>query len=478
MFFDTPVYTVFLTLVVLLYWRLGWRSQNRMLLAASYLFYGWWDVRFLGLIAASTVVDYYCARVIASSQDQGRRRLLLTISLVVNLGFLAAFKYFNFFVDSFATVLASLGVDNVPVTTLQILLPPGISFYTFQEVAYIVDVYHRKLEPADSLIEYALFISLFPHLIAGPIQRPSHLLPQVQAPRTFDQSQFFNGLLLILSGLFRKAVIADNCALVADAAFSGRLRPPNVATTMLGSYAFAWQIYGDFSGYSDIARGSAQLLGFHFMVNFRQPYLATSLQDFWRRWHISLSTWLRDYLYIPLGGNRYGEAMTYRNLMLTMLLGGLWHGANWTFVVWGGIHGAGLAGERALGKVRTTNSEVRRGRAGSLFDWRTWAARIVIFHLVCLAWIFFRAESVDAAFAMLGGLGTWRWAPEYGVALRFLALFALPLFVMDLVNESRGEEYAFERAADTRRVAVGLAMMAVVAVFAANQLNAFIYFRF
>jgi alginate O-acetyltransferase complex protein AlgI len=336
-------------------------------------------------------------------------------------------------------------------------------------------VYHRKLEPADSLLEYALFISLFPHLIAGPIQRPSHLLPQVQAPRTFDQSTFFNGLLLILSGLFRKAVIADNCALVADAVFSGRLGPPNLATTMLGTYAFAWQIYGDFSGYSDIARGSAQLLGFHFMVNFRQPYLATSLQDFWRRWHISLSTWLRDYLYIPLGGNRYGEVMTYRNLMLTMVLGGLWHGANWTFVVWGGIHGAGLGAERALGEVRTANSEVRHR---TLFAWRPWVARIVVFHLVCLAWIFFRAESVHAAFAMLGGLGTWKWEPEYGVALRFLALFALPLFVMDLVNESRGEEYVFESAADTRRVAVGIAMMAVVAVFAANQLNAFIYFRF
>lgn len=465
MFFDTPVYAVFLALVVLAYWRLGWRSQNRMLLAASYLFYGWWDVRFLGLIAASTVVDYYCARFIAASQDATRRRLLLTLSLVVNLGFLAAFKYFDFFVDSFVGVLSVLGIHDVPVTTLHILLPPGISFYTFQEVAYIVDVYHRKLEPSDSLIEYALFISLFPHLIAGPIQRPSHLLPQVQAPRTFDQSQFFNGLLLILSGLFRKAVIADNCALVADAVFSGRLGPPNLATTMLGTYAFAWQIYGDFSGYSDIARGSAQLLGFHFMVNFRQPYLATSLQDFWRRWHISLSTWLRDYLYIPLGGNRDGEAMTYRNLMLTMLLGGLWHGANWTFVVWGGIHGAWLAGERALGER-------------SLLAVRPWIARIVIFHLVCLAWIFFRAESVDAAFAMLGGLGTLKWAPEYGVALRFLALFAMPLFLMDLVNESRGEEYVFEGAADTRRVALGIAMMAMVAVFAANQLNAFIYFRF
>jgi D-alanyl-lipoteichoic acid acyltransferase DltB (MBOAT superfamily) len=483
MFFDTPIYALFLALVVLIYWRIGWRSQNRMLLAASYIFYGWWDVRFLGLIAASTVVDYYCARAIAASDDTARRRLLLTVSLVVNLGFLAAFKYFNFFVDSFAVVLESLGFHHVPVSTLHILLPPGISFYTFQEVAYIVDVYHRKLEPSRSLVEYALFISLFPHLIAGPIQRPSHLLPQVQAPRVFDQARFFNGLMLILSGLFRKAVIADNCALVADAVFSGRLGPPNLATTMIGTYAFAWQIYGDFSGYSDIARGSAQLLGFHFMVNFRQPYLATSLQDFWRRWHISLSTWLRDYLYIPLGGNRQGEAMTYRNLLLTMVLGGLWHGANWTFVVWGAIHGVGLAIERGVtgllaGARRTARVVVAEPTTDAPFALRPWMARIVVFHLVCLAWIFFRAESVHAAFAMLGGLRHVAWAPEYGVALRFLAIFTIPLFVVDLINESRGEEYVFETAVDTRRVAVGIAMMAIVAVFAANQLNAFIYFRF
>ena len=294
MFFDTPIYIIFLTTVVFAYWRLGWRRQNLLLLIASYVFYGWWDPRFLALIALSTGVDFYCAHAIARSSAPDRRRLLLAVSLVINLGFLGVFKYFNFFMDSFAVTLQTLGFHQTPVAVLRILLPPGISFYTFQEVAYIVDVYQRKLEPADSLVDYALFISLFPHLIAGPIQRPGHLLPQVQAPRRFDQERFFHGLLLVLSGLFRKAVIADNCALLADAAFSGRLGPPNLAVVLIGTYAFAWQIYGDFSGYSDIARGSAQLLGFHFMVNFRQPYLATSLQDFWRRWHISLSTWLRD----------------------------------------------------------------------------------------------------------------------------------------------------------------------------------------
>src|SRR5258705_3654310 len=208
--------------------------------------------------------------------------------------------------DSFASTVETLGFHQTPVAVLRILLPPGISFYTFQEVAYIVDVYQRKLEPAESFVDYALFISLFPHLIAGPIQRPGHLLPQVQRERTFDADRFFDGILMILSGLVRKCVVADNCALLANAAFGGQLGPPNLCVVLIGTYAFAWQVYGDFSGYSDIARGSAQLLGFHFMVNFRQPFLSRRLQDFWRRWHISLSTWLRDYLYIPLGGSAGG----------------------------------------------------------------------------------------------------------------------------------------------------------------------------
>jgi alginate O-acetyltransferase complex protein AlgI len=450
------------------------RQQNVFLLAASYLFYGWWDVRFLGLIAVSTLVDFYCARAIARCEATGRRRALLTLSLVINLGFLATFKYFNFFVDSFAAALQAFGFHQTPVAVLRILLPPGISFYTFQEVAYIVDVYNRRLEPAESLVDYALFISLFPHLIAGPIQRPSHLLPQVQSPRTFDDERFFSGLLLILSGLVRKTVVADNCALLADAAFSGRMGPPTLPVAAIGTYAFAWQIYGDFSGYSDIARGSAQLLGFHFMVNFRQPYLATSLQDFWRRWHISLSTWLRDYLYIPLGGNRGGEGRTYRNLLLTMVLGGLWHGANWTYVVWGSIHGAGLSMERAWERWFAEPERT----FSSLLSVRAWTSRIIVFHLVCAAWIFFRAPSLHDAAALLRGIASWRWVPEYGIAIRFLAAFSVPLFLVDLLNESRGEEYLGETAPASPRVAVGLTMMLVVTLLAANQLNAFIYFRF
>lgn len=464
MLFDTPVYFLFLAIVVVSYWRLSRRGQNVLLLGASYFFYGWWDWRFLGLILLSTVVDYFCARVIDRSDRPSRRRAALLISIALNLGFLGYFKYCNFFVDSFAALTDALGLP-VAKTTLQILLPPGISFYTFQSIAYIVDVYHRRLQPADSLVDYALFISLFPHLIAGPIQRPSHLLPQVQATRAFDTERFYDGLQLIAMGLFRKVVIADNCALLADAAFSGRLGEPNLAVVAIGAYAFAWQIYGDFSGYSDIARGSAQLLGFHFMVNFRQPYLATSLQDFWRRWHISLSTWLRDYLYIPLGGSRYGAARTYRNLLVTMLLGGLWHGANWTFVIWGGIHGLGLSIERGARQVTHGVTSV-------------WISRVLVFHLVCLSWVFFRAPSVQDAFALLAGLGRIEWLPEYGTASMFLAAFAIPMFLVDLVNERRGEEYLFMRRSATTRAAVAMSLALVAVVFAGSSANAFIYFQF
>src|ERR1700733_10805068 len=316
MLFDTPVYFVFLALVVLAYWRLKWRAQNVLLLAASYFFYGWWDWRFLLLMLGSTAIDYTIARAIEDTSNPGKRRALLIASLVVNFAILGFFKYFNFFLDSTALALDAVGIHNVPRSFLAIGLPPGISFYTFQEVAYSVDVYAGRIKASRRFVNYGLFISLFPHLIAGPIQRPSHLLPQVQKPRRFGYQPFFDGLMLILSGLFRKCVIADHCALLANQAFAGHLGH-NCVSLLIGVYAFAWQIYGDFSGYSDIARGSAQLLGFHFMINFRQPYFASSLQDFWRRWHISLSTWLRDYLYIPLGGNRKGVTRTYINLLLT-----------------------------------------------------------------------------------------------------------------------------------------------------------------
>jgi alginate O-acetyltransferase complex protein AlgI len=469
MYFDSTVYIVFLALVVLLYWRLRLRAQNLFLLGASYFFYGWWDWRFLLLMGASTIVDFFVGRGLERTADPARRRALLTLSLLLNFGCLGFFKYFGFFVDSFEHVVAALGLHGVPHRVWSIVLPPAISFYTFQEVAYIVDVYKKKLRAADSLVDYALFVSLFPHLIAGPIQRPSHLLPQVQQPRTWEADKAFDGLLLILEGLFRKVVIADNCALIANAALSGTFGGPNLATVALGTYAFAWQIYGDFSGYSSIARGSAQLLGFHFMVNFRQPYFAQSLQDFWRRWHISLSTWLRDYLYIPLGGNRKGRLRTYANLMTTMLLGGLWHGANWTFVIWGAIHGAGLALERLL-----IGGDARDSRRVLV----VWLRRFVIFNVVCLAWIFFREPSLHGALGQLSGLAQLQWQPVYGVALVFLSVFAGMLLLLDLQLEAAGTEYLFADRGFGVRVAVGLLLCALITLLGANQANAFIYFRF
>ncbi len=468
MLFDTPVYILFVGLVVLVYWRLGFRGQNRFLLLASYLFYGWWDWRFLLLMLASTCIDYWIAVHIEDAENPARKRSLLWLSLVINFSILGFFKYCNFFIDSFSVPAHFFGIE-LTKGFLQIVLPPGISFYTFQEVAYIVDVYHGKLPASRSFGQYSLFISFFPHLIAGPIQRPSHLLPQVQNPRRFDPNKVFDGIMLIVEGLVRKCVIADNCALIANAAFGGALGKPSLLVTLLGMYAFAWQIYGDFSGYSSIARGSAQLMGFHFMVNFRQPYLAESLQDFWRRWHISLSSWLRDYLYIPLGGNRHGSLKTYRNLMATMLLGGLWHGANWTYVAWGGIHGGGLAAERLLGVEHKPATSSAAG---------VWIRRIFIFHLVSLAWIFFRARSFAQVSEMLGALGTWDWTDKYLVSIKFLIMFSVPLFLIDLWLERTGDEYLFQSAALAKRLTFATAGALVVAFYGANQANAFIYFQF
>jgi alginate O-acetyltransferase complex protein AlgI len=420
------------------------------------------------LMMGSTLVDYFVALRIDSAPTPAKRRAWLVFSVALNFSLLGVFKYFNFFIDSFVRAAGLFGFHDLPVGLLNIILPPGISFYTFQEVAYIVDVYHGRLKPSKNLIDYALFISLFPHLIAGPIQRPSHLLPQTQRPRVFNGDTFLGGCFLMISGLFRKVVIADNCALLANAAFDGKLGN-GVIGHLIGVYAFAWQIYGDFSGYSDFARGSAQLLGFHFMVNFRQPYLATSLQDFWRRWHISLSTWLRDYLYIPLGGNRKGTLRTYGNLMTTMLLGGLWHGANWTFVVWGGIHGTGLSVERLiLGK--------RLEEEGPFLI--KWIRRIIIFHVVCLSWIFFRAKSIGDAFAYIRGFANFGWSPEYASALMFLAILIFGIALIDQRLELTGEEYVFQQRPEFQRVGLAFAMLVLALLFSATESNQFIYFQF
>ena len=468
MLFDTPVFFVFLLAVVACYWTLGRKEQNCFLLLASYFFYGWWDWRFLFLMAGSTLVDFVIARRIGASKNPKLRKSLLITSLLLNFGFLAYFKYLNFFLDSFSRLVSLSGAHDLPLTVVRVILPPAISFYTFQEVAYIVDVYKGKIGPADSLLDYALFISLFPHLIAGPIQRPSHLLPQVQKPRFFDSEKFFAGVMLIISGLFRKCVIADNCAVIANAAFGGKMGG-GWPVTLIGTWAFAFQIYGDFSGYSDIARGCAQLLGFHFMLNFKQPYLATSLQDFWRRWHISLSTWLRDYLYIPLGGNRNGERRTYFNLLATMLLGGLWHGANWTFVIWGGLHGGALALER----LWDTRSALRAKGWVSI-----WLGRALVFQFVCLTWIFFRAASFSKAIEFVAGLWHRSSCPDALATFLYLAFFAGLMMAVDVALEHSGQEYVSQHFSPAWQTAVAVLGLLLVAALTMGETNAFIYFQF
>lgn len=477
MLFDSPAYFVFLIPVVLAYWQLNRRAQNIFLLLASYFFYGWWDWRFLALMIGSTSMDFLIAQKISPDRADTNRKKWFIISLVLNFSILGTFKYFNFFADSFSAALGTLGIHNIPLPLIRIILPPGISFYTFQEVAYIADVYKGRLAPAKSFIEYGLFVSLFPHLIAGPIQRPAHLLPQVQKDRSFDAERFFDGLMLIFSGLVRKCVVADNCALLANAAFGGQFGKPNFWIVLIGTYAFAWQVYGDFSGYSDIARGSAQLLGFHFMVNFRQPYLAHRLQDFWRRWHISLSTWLRDYLYIPLGGSAKGEWKTSRNLMITMVLAGLWHGANWTFIIFGAIHGGVLGIERRLFPSARKSSEGTPVKpvAGFL---SLWGQRVLTFNLFCLSLAFFRATSLSAATQFLGGLSNFAWRSEYASAFFMLSLFALPLFAVDLLLEASNQEYPFANASYAFRTGLATVALLVVAFFSGDTFNAFVYFRF
>lgn len=470
MLFDSPAYFAALLAITLIYWRLSHGSQNRLLLLFSYIFYAWWDWRFAGLLAVSTVVDFICANIIADPRFARHRKSALVFSIALNLVFLGTFKYLNFFIDSATVLLNALGF-NVDRHILNLLLPPGISFYTFQAISYIVDVYKGKITPSRSPTEYALFISFFPHLVAGPIQQPSHLLPQVEKPRTYDASMVTEGLLLIVSGLFRKCVIADQCALIANAAFAGQLGPASVFTVLCGTYAFAWQIYGDFSGYSNIARGSAQLLGFHFPVNFRQPYFSASVQEFWRRWHISLGNWLRDYLYISLGGNQKGEKRTYLNLIITMLLGGLWHGANMTFVVWGLIHGCWLALERRL----KANSAPTSTKPSML---RALGARIFVFHMVCLAWIFFRADSVGGALQFLEGLthsGSFTAiAPFAGV----IAILSAALLTLDLLEASRDEDALASKGPAWLQALVVIVFLVGVILFSANSTNAFIYFQF
>jgi alginate O-acetyltransferase complex protein AlgI len=399
--FNTLAYAVFLALVFTLSWLLAERARARLwvLLAASYFFYAQWDWRFLGLIFASSTADWLLGNAIGNATEQKRRKRLLVLTVLMNLGVLGLFKYWDFGVAELSALLRGLGVQ-APELALRLTLPIGISFFTFESMSYVIDVYRRELPPHPSYLEYLAFVAFFPHLVAGPIVRPRDLLPQLAESPRFDAGLASRALLLIALGLFKKLAIGDYLALnLVDRVFDAPLQY-SALECYTALVAYAVQIYCDFSGYTDIAIGSAALLGVRFPRNFDSPYQAHNVVDFWRRWHISLSTWLRDYLYIPLGGNRHGRARTYLNLLLTMLLGGLWHGANLTFVVWGGLHGLLLAGTRAFQELRGA-----RGAAPKSSFVRVLTV-LLTFHAVCFCWLFFRAKSLNDAWLMLGQLGT------------------------------------------------------------------------
>jgi D-alanyl-lipoteichoic acid acyltransferase DltB (MBOAT superfamily) len=401
MLFNSLDFAIFLPIVFLLYWFVSHKNlklQNFLIVAASYLFYGWWDWRFLSLILFSTIVDYSIGLKISKEENQTKRKILLWTSIAVNLGFLGFFKYYNFFLDNFVSAFSFFGTP-INAQGLNIILPVGISFYTFQTLSYTIDVYKRKLEPTKDFIAFTAFVSFFPQLVAGPIERASNLLPQFYNRRIFNKENALRGVRLILWGLAKKVVIADSIAPAVDDIFSNYERYPSTIL-LLGAFLFSFQIYCDFSGYSMMARGVSKLFGFELMTNFKYPYFSRNIGEFWRRWHISLSTWFRDYLYIPLGGSRVSKLLNIRNVFVIFLVSGFWHGANWTFIVWGGLH-ALLFIPSVLTKNNrkfTEDLQLNRYLLPSIGD----VFRILsTFVVVSFCWVFFRADSLNVAFLFI-----------------------------------------------------------------------------
>ncbi|MDC1515520.1 MBOAT family protein [Polaribacter sp.] len=397
MLFNSIDFAVFLPIVFLLYWLLANKSlklQNALIVLASYVFYGWWDWRFLSLILFSTLVDYTIGIKLKSEKNQTKRKILLWTSIFVNLGFLGFFKYANFFLDNFTAAFSFFG-SEIATHSLDIILPVGISFYTFQTLSYTIDVYKQKLEPTNDFIVFSAFVSFFPQLVAGPIERATNLLPQFYKKRTFELSKAVDGMRQILWGLFKKIVIADSCAELANQIFNNSAEM-NGSTLVLGALFFTFQIYGDFSGYSDIAIGTSRLFGFNLMQNFKFPYFSRDIAEFWRRWHMSLSTWFRDYLYIPLGGSRGGTWMKVRNTFLIFIVSGFWHGANWTFIVWGTLHAIYFLPLLLTNKNRNNLEIVAQGNY--LPTARELLQMLSTFTLTVFAWIIFRANDITHAF--------------------------------------------------------------------------------
>lgn len=478
MLFNSIEFALFLPIVFILYWFLSNRNlklQNTLLLLSSYFFYGWWDWRFLILIVFSSFVDYFIGLQLSKTDNQEKRKLLLIISVVINLGFLGFFKYYNFFAQSFSEAFTLFG-SHFETSRLNIILPVGISFYTFQTLSYTIDVYRKKLEPSRDIISFFTFVSFFPQLVAGPIERATHLLPQFYKKRHFKYENAVNGLRQILWGLFKKIVIADNCATHANEIFNN-YSDYNGSTLIVGALFFAIQIYGDFSGYSDIAIGTSRLFGFDLMKNFAFPYFSRDIAEFWRRWHISLSTWFRDYLYIPLGGSKGGTKMKIRNTFIIFIVSGFWHGANWTFIIWGFLNALYFLPLLLSNKNRVNLNEVA---AESFFpSIKEFFQIIFTFSLTVFAWIFFRSDTVGDALAFIKRIfsKTVLSIPE----IRPLDLMVLIFFFTILEWLGRKNEFCIEKFPNwfykPMRWSFYLILILCIIVFQGKQ-ETFIYFQF
>jgi D-alanyl-lipoteichoic acid acyltransferase DltB (MBOAT superfamily) len=483
MLFNSLDFAVFLPIVFLLYWFVANKNlklQNTLIVVSSYIFYGWWDWRFLSLIIFSTLVDYTIGQKLRTENRQSKRKILLWMSIIVNLGFLGFFKYYNFFLENFVDAFSLFGMQ-INANSLNIILPVGISFYTFQTLSYTIDVYRKKLEPTHDFIAFTAFVCFFPQLVAGPIERATNLLPQFYKKRTFEYHKAVDGMRQILWGLFKKVVIADNCAEFANQIFNNSA-DMNGSALVLGAIFFTFQIYGDFSGYSDIAIGTSRLFGFDLKQNFATPYFSRDIAEFWRRWHISLSTWFRDYLYIPLGGSRGGTWMKVRNTFAIFLVSGFWHGANWTFIIWGALNAIYFLPLLLTNNNRKNLGVVAEGKL--LPSVREIFGMFTTFILTVFAWIFFRAENLNHALNYIKkifiGDSIFIMPQFYN---RFEALTILCLIVCFLFFEWVGREnkFAIEKFHNDKKI-IGWAMYIVICILIYFNLKTynqqFIYFQF
>jgi D-alanyl-lipoteichoic acid acyltransferase DltB (MBOAT superfamily) len=474
MLFNSFIFFVFLGVVLPIFYLLPTKnSKNIFLVLASYFFYGYWDWRFCSLLAISTIIDFILGSLIFKEQKKGIRKILLSISLISNLGILAVFKYFNFFIDSFQTISQAIGV-NIDFLHLNIILPVGISFYTFQTLSYTIDLYRGKIEPTRNFVDFSLFVAFFPQLVAGPIERAKFLLPQLGNKLRPSPLQIKQGVTLIVLGLFRKVMIGDTSGRIVDQIF-GDLDSFKSIEIVVALVLFSIQIYADFSGYSHIARGTAKLLGVELMKNFEQPYLSRNITEFWRRWHISLSSWLKDYLYIALGGNRKGNSRTYLNLLLTMLLGGLWHGASWNFVIWGGLHGLYLSIHKLiLGTQKIDDENIKRVTIASILKIAG------TYFLVLLTWIFFRSTSWNETKVFFSKIVSWESSEYSGVFIMITTTYLTLTAILDILEYATGR-HTFLLSLRSYGLQIGIlsALLVITLIYLFQSEPApFIYFQF